>query len=92
MRNSVKALITLGLLAGGLTAVAPASANGSLSITLGTPGYYVQPAPPVYVQPAPPVYVQPAPIYPSYYPRRHHHHGYWAPPPRWQPAPHRGRW
>jgi hypothetical protein len=65
---------TLGAAAVALAALAGATAaqardNVQFSVTVGTPGVYVQPAPvytrpaPVYVQPAP-VYVRPAPVYP----------------------------
>lgn len=65
---------TLGAAAVALAALAGATAaqardDVQFSVTIGTPGVYVQPAPvytrpaPVYVQPAP-VYVQPAPVYP----------------------------
>lgn len=67
------AVLVLGTLVA--TTTAHAQSDVQFSITLGTPGVYVQPAPvyayprPVYVQPAPvyvyprPVYVQPAPVY-----------------------------
>lgn len=74
---SLKSLAAVVLVLGTLatTTTAHAQSDVQFSITLGTPGVYVQPAPvyayprPVYVQPAPvyayprPVYVQPAPVY-----------------------------
>lgn len=65
-----KSLAATALALGTLAAATTAHARNDVqfSITLGTPGAYVQPAPvyahprPVYVQPAP-VYVQPQPVY-----------------------------
>ena len=74
-----------------LTVAATASADVSVGVQLGNPGYY-QPAPepvyvappPVYYQPAPPVYYQPAPPPVYYGPPT----GYYAPPPpAYVPAP-----
>ncbi|MES2584661.1 MAG: hypothetical protein V4627_18185 [Pseudomonadota bacterium] len=66
----LKSLAAAALALGTLVAATTAHARNDVqfSITLGTPGVYVQPAPvyarprPVYVQPAP-VYVQPLPVY-----------------------------
>lgn len=66
----LKSLATAALALSTLAAATTAHARNDVqfSITLGTPGVYVQPAPvyarprPVYVQPAP-VYVQPQPVY-----------------------------
>jgi hypothetical protein len=44
-----------------MLATAPAVARADVSVSIGVPGFYVQPAP-VYV-PAPPVYVQPQTYY-----------------------------
>jgi hypothetical protein len=74
---SLKSLAAAALLLSTLAATTTAHAQSDVqfSITLGSPGVYVQPAPayayprPVYVQPTPvyayprPVYVQPAPVY-----------------------------
>ena len=65
-KSLAAATLALGTLAAATTA--HARDDVQFSITLGTPGAYVQPAPvyahprPVYVQPAP-VYVQPQPVY-----------------------------
>ena len=74
---SLKSLATAVLMLGTLAAATTGHAQSDVqfSITLGTPGYYEQPAPvyayprPMYEQPAPvyayprPVYEQPAPVY-----------------------------
>lgn len=74
---SLKVFAAAALVLGAFGAATSAHARSDVqfSITLGTPGIYVQPAPvyahprPVYVQPAPvymhprPVYVHPAPVY-----------------------------
>ena len=59
----LKSLATAALALGTLAAATTAHARDDVqfSITLGTPGVYVQPAP-VYAHPRP-VYVQPRPIY-----------------------------
>lgn len=59
----LKSLATAALALGTLAAATTAHARNDVqfSITLGTPGVYVQPAP-VYARPRP-VYVQPAPVY-----------------------------
>lgn len=59
----LKSLATTALALGTLAAATTAHARNDVqfSITLGTPGVYVQPAP-VYARPRP-VYVQPAPVY-----------------------------
>jgi len=91
LKSLAAATLALGTLA--TTTTAHARDDVQFSITLGTPGVYVQPAPvyahprPVYVQPAP-VYVQPQPVYaqpkPSYvYPRPVYYT---------QPAPVYGGW
>lgn len=67
---SLKAVAAMALVLGtfGAASTAHARSDVQFSITLQSPGLYVQPAP-VYVQPAPvytyprPVYLQPAPIY-----------------------------
>ncbi len=77
LKSLASAVLVLGTLA--VTTTAHAHSDVQFSITLGTPGVYVQPAPayeypwPVYVQPAPvyaypqPVYERPTPVY--VYPR-----------------------
>ena len=66
MKSIAAAALVLGALAS--TAAAHARSDVQFSISLQSPGFYVEPAP-VYVQPAPvyvwpaPVYVQPAPVY-----------------------------
>lgn len=74
LKSLATAVLVLGTL-GATTTTAHAQNDVQFSITLGTPGFYAQPAPvyaypqPVYVQPAPvyayprPVYVQPAPMH-----------------------------
>ena len=67
---SLKFLAAAALALGTLAASASAQARDDVqfSVTLGNPGYYVQPVAdygygrPAYVQPAP-VYVQPRPVY-----------------------------
>ena len=59
MKSIAAAALVLGALAS--TAAAHARSDVQFSISLQSPGFYVEPAP-VYVQPAP-VYVQPAPVY-----------------------------
>ena len=66
IKSIAAAALVLGTLAA--TSVAHAHSDVQFSISLQSPGFYIEPAP-VYVQPAPvyfqpaPVYVQPAPVY-----------------------------
>lgn len=91
LKSLAAAALALGTLAA--TTTAHARDDVQFSITLGTPGVYVQPAPvyahprPVYVQPAP-VYVQPQPVYAQPI------SGYGYPRPVYytQPAPVYGGW
>ncbi|MGE3346848.1 MAG: hypothetical protein AB7I35_05375 [Ramlibacter sp.] len=83
LKSIAAAAVVLG--AFGAATAAHARSDVQFSISLGTPGVYVQPAPvyvqprPVYVQPRP-VYVQPAPVYvqPYYGHGWRHPHGHHA--------------
>ncbi|MCW5648580.1 MAG: hypothetical protein KIS62_02420 [Ramlibacter sp.] len=79
---SLKSLAATAVVLGAFGAATAAHARSDVqfSISLGTPGVYVQPTPvyvpppPVYVQPRP-VYVRPAPVYVQPYYGWHHPHG-----------------
>ena len=86
MKNQLA--LVAGLFSGALLLMAatPAMAHVDVQVQLGSPGYYVQPAP-VYVQPRPVyveprrVYVEPQPIYveqrPYFVEREYRHSRHW---------------